>query len=140
MQLSMNFELIGTIANVVIASLPIIISLAAFWVALLTYRSGKKPVISLKLSVREDWIILDIMNTGKGEAGQLNIEYDFCGKSSSKKIQHLPPGVIYSLKLEPFSIFQEVPISKREIVFNYRYIDCYKKENRRTGIVLQVIH
>ena len=127
------------VADITLALLSFIISVAAFWIALLTYRSEKKPILSFMLTAQESWVILNVKNSGKGVAEQLDIQYTFCDHSDSRAIPHLPPDVVYTLKLEPFSIFENLPISERMITFNYSYLDCYHKKTRRVGIPIQII-
>lgn len=139
MQGSLNTETVKIISDTIIASLSIIISFAAFLIALLTYKREKRPVVSFMLTVQDDWVVLNIKNTGKGEATQLNIKYSFCGKSNSVSVSYLPPDVHYCLKLEPFSIFKDLPILKRVITFDYHYLDCYRKKKRYNNISISII-
>jgi len=138
MQIAVNWEAIKIIAEVITAMISVLISFAAFRIALLTYRSERKPVISLQLTTTEDWVILHVRNTGKQEARQLNIEYSLIKKSDIATIPYLPPDIIYTLKLEPVSVFKDLPISERILTFDYRYFDCYNKEHRRTGMPIQI--
>lgn len=139
LQVSFNLEIIKIIIDIVIAGLTLTISIAAFWVSLLTYRNERKPVISLVLTAQDNWIMLSIKNSGKGEAEQMNINYTYREHINHLEIHHLPPEVNYLLKLEPFSIVENVPISERLITFDYTYINCYGKKEHRANIPIQII-